>query len=336
VLTRLTHNEYFEADRFKRLLARYRWLQPAVLLPAFFVLVAFRDLSSHSPEDLGIDARIYYRAALAFAHGISPWESFVTNTRGNDLHFAALPPTVLVFQPFTLLPEKPVVWLWILLSCLAAFSIIRSLRLPAWWLAFPPMAQGIFSANPQIVLLALLLSGSASLAAIAPMLKIYAIAPLVGERRVAALALTAVFLLASLVVAPGLWSDYIAHGGSISERVLREARGGYSALGHSAALTIAAIVGLGLLAIVDLRAAGWLAGPALVPASQLHLSTMAMPVMARPGSLFLTVLLALPVRGLPSAAVAIYGAWRSYEFLRRKLGRGARVPLAQPSDSGSH
>ena len=337
MLTRLAHNDIFDIDRFARLHARYSWLQPGLLLPAYFFLISFVDLSRHYPQDLGIDARIYYRAAVAFTEGISPWSAFVTNTRGNDLHFASLPPTVLIFQPFAAFPEKLVVWMWILLSVGAAFTIVRRLRLPIWWLAFPPIAEGIFSANPQIVLLALILSGSSALAAIAPLLKIYALAPLVGERRVRALVITLAALIGSVAIAPGLWFDYLAHGEQIAERVLAESHGGYSALGQSVALTAATVLGLGLLAVVDFRAAGWLAAPALVPASQFHLSTMALPVLAQTRNLFLILMLATPIRGYPSAAIAIYGVWRCYRFVRaRREGSGAPQSTGPEDAAGSH
>lgn len=193
------------------------------------------------------------------------------------------------------------------------------------------MAQGVIVANPQIVLLALLLSGSSLLAAAAPALKIYAIAPLVGERRVKALLITAALLVGSIAVAPGLWAEYLIHSGEISDRLLLEAHGGYSAPGQSAVLTVATIVGLALLAVVDFRAAGWLAAPAVVPGSQFHLSTMAMPVMARTSNLLLIVLFALPIRGLPSAVVAIYGAWRCYEGMRRRRLTGDLEVIPGPA-----
>lgn len=132
VLSRVAHNQYFDMDRFAHLLARYRWLQPGVLLPAYFLLVSFTNLSRSYAQDLGIDATIYYRAAAAFAEGASPWAAVVTNTRGTDFHFAALPPTVLAFLPFTLVTEQLAVWLWIFSSAVAAVSIVRRFGLPIW------------------------------------------------------------------------------------------------------------------------------------------------------------------------------------------------------------
>jgi hypothetical protein len=288
------------------------------LIPALFLTVSLRDLGRHYPEVLGIDARIYVRAAAAFRFGGDPWDAFVSNPAGSHLHFAALPPTVLAFFPLTFLPEKLAVWIVILASVLSAFWIVRTLRLPLWWLLFPPLMEGVFAANPQIILLALLLSGSSVLRALAPMLKIYALAPLVGERWIRALVLAAMFTAASYLIAPDLWHTYFTRGDEITSRLFLESRGGYSAFSNSLPLLVMAVMGAGLLAICDLPAAGWLVAPAVVPASQFHLSTMAMPVLARQSNLALVVLYSLPVHGLPSAIIAVYGAWRFYIFVRHR------------------
>jgi hypothetical protein len=318
-------NRQFDSVRFRALLARYRFLRQDILLPAYFLMLSVMDTSRHYPEALGIDARIYLRAAMAFRLGEDPWQAVVLKPSGDPLHFAALPPTVVALWPFTFLPERVAVWLFIWLAVLSAFWIIRRLGLPLWWLLFPPLVQGVFVANPQILLLALLLGSSPLLAALAPMLKIYAVAPLIGERRVRAILLTGAFLMASVVLFPDLWSQYVGASNDVARRLFEEASGGYSATGTSTPLLVAALVGLGLLALYDFRAAGWLAAPALVPASQLHLSTMAMPVLARAPNIWMTVLLAAPVRGLPSAVIAVYGAWLAYTTVRnRQLGSLSR------------
>jgi hypothetical protein len=287
-------------------------------LPAFFLAISILDLGRHYLEVTGVDARIYIRAAEAFRIGGDAWQAFVADPGGSVWHFAALPPTVLAFVPLTYLPENLAVWLVLWASLISAYWIVRFLKLPLWWLLFPPMVQGIWAANPQIILLAMLLSGSSVLKGLAPMLKIYALAPLVGERWIRALLLAAIFLVASYVIAPDLWTTYFTKSGAIASRLLDEAKGGYSAYGNSSVLLAVTVVGLGLLAIVDIRAAGWFAGPALVPASQFHLSTMAMPIIARDHSLILAVLFAMPIRGLPSATIAVYGAWRCYAIVRAR------------------
>jgi hypothetical protein len=310
---------------WKGLPHRFPWIPWSILLPAFFLAISILDLGRHYLEVTGVDARIYIRAATAFRLGENPWQAFVAGPGGSVWHFAALPPTVQAFVPLSFLPENLAVWLVLWASLLSAFWIVRFLKLPIWWLLFPPLVQGIWAANPQIILLAMLLSGSSVLKGLAPMLKIYALAPLVGERWIRALLLAAIFLVVSYLIAPELWTTYFTKSGSIASRLLDEAKGGYSAYGNSSVLLVLAIGGLGLLAVVDIKAAGWFAGPALVPASQFHLSTMAMPIMARDNSLILTMLFAMPIRGLPSATVAIYGAWRCYAIVRaRRLAESDR------------
>ena len=227
---------------------------------------------------------------------------------------------MLTFLPFTFVPESLAVWIMVWISLLSAYYIVRKLGLPTWWLLFPPLVEGVYVANPQIALLALLLSGVSGLAAIAPMLKIYAFAPLVGNLWIRALAVAVAYLAISIVVAPSLWLSYLGRADEIAARLMLESdKSRILSYGHSPALVIAGIVGLGLLAIVDLPAAGWLASPALVPASQFpHLSTMAMPVLASPHMITLTVLLAIPVKGLPTVAIAVYGFWRFYAAIRAK------------------
>lgn len=325
VLRGLTSNKYFDQRRFAGLLEKTFVRRPEPLLASTFAVLSLFDLARHQIELLGVDARTYYRAAMAFKAGTSPWDALVISPVGNDQHFAALPPAVLAFLPFTVVNEQTFVWLGLFLSAGAAIWIVRRLNLAWWWLMFPPLVEGVFSANPQIVLVAMLLAGSSVLGALAPILKIYAFAPLIGERRYRALVIAVALLGASWLVAPQLWSDYLGRAPEISERLMQESWGGYTAFPfYSHALLGVAIVGIVLLAIVDFRAAGWLAGPALVPASQFHLSTMALPVLARGAPTWLIVALAIPVRGVPPAAIGLYGLWRTYEFVRER--RRAEMP----------
>ena len=333
MLVRPLHNRYFDVDRFAELVRRQRWLRPDVALPVLFAAYSVLSLSSHYPETVGVDARIYVRAAAAFLGGGDPWAAFASDPGGTTWHFAALPPTVLAFVPLTYMTENAAVWTMLWLTVFSAYFIVRSLKLPVWWLLFPPLVQGVYVANPQILLLAMLLSGSSVLRALAPMLKIYALAPLVGERWMRALAIAVAMLVGSYLVAPDLWATYFARSGEIAARVFEEAAGGYSATGTNTALLVATLGGLLALAVVDWRAAGWLAGPALVPASQFHLSTMAMPVLARTQTTLLIALFAIPIRGLPSGIVAVYGTWRAYQVVRARRTGGLGRP-AEPRSPG--
>lgn len=289
------------------------------VLPGAFILLSYLDLARMPTDVLGNDARLYYRAAVAFRGGLSPWDAFTASSSGQEWHFASLPPTILAFVPFTAIPERLFVWVWVFLTIGASLWVIRTLHLKWWWLLFPPLMEGIYVANPQIVLLALLLSGYAVLAALAPVLKIYALAPIVSRLRVREILLTIFFLAASLVLLPGLWSEYLSRSGGIAARDFAESGGGYGAFGSAVPVLVIAVVGIAALALVDVKQAGWLIAPALVPASQFHLSTMAMPVLAEPAPVVLFIVaMAVPVHGVPPAAIGLYGMWRGWRAVRSR------------------
>jgi hypothetical protein len=257
---------------------RFSWrVGWTIWLPIWFVLIdvvhIVDELGFRPPP--GVDAVLYRRAAEEFLRGGSPWAASIQG--GPDLtHFAGLPPTVLAFVPFAMMPEWLAASIWVGLSVVAAVAIVRRLHLPIWWLAFPPLVEGVYSGNPQLVILALLVC-LPRLSWFAPLLKVYAVFPLAGERRWRALAISALAVAATFVIAPTLWIEYFNQAGSIAARLEVEARGGFSASADPGlwALTILSLI---LLALVDLRSAGWLAVPGAWPASQFHYSTFAMPI----------------------------------------------------------
>ena len=73
---------------------------------------------------------------------------------------------------------------------------LRRLGLPAWWLFFPPFVDAVWNANPQVLLLPLLVAGSRG-AAVAALIKLYAGVPALIQGRVRALVYAAVFSLSS-------------------------------------------------------------------------------------------------------------------------------------------
>jgi hypothetical protein len=281
-------------------------------LLAWFLLwdwieVAWR-LAPSPNGGLGVDTAILYRAVRVWLDGGNPWDASV-----HTYHFAGLPPTLQVLAPLSLLTEPAAMAAGLCASVLAAIVIVRSLRLPPWWLLFPPLAQGVVVANPHIVLLALLLSGGPIATALATALKAYGIVPALIQLRWRAVAATGVVLAASFALAPGLWMSYLDAAAATSGRLLGEAGGGYN-LDFYPLFIIPMSVVILALAIVDRNAASWLAVPAVWPASQFFYSTMALPVM-RP---WLAVLLAVPWRGMPALAVVIYVAVRLVEVRRAR------------------
>jgi hypothetical protein len=269
-------------------------------LPVWFALWTAADWSHRFGDIFASDTRIYYRATVAWLQGGDPWSAAV-----GPFHFAGLPPTVQVFVPFTWLPEEPAVWLGFAIGVVSAIAIIRALRLPWWWLLFPPLTHGVIVANPHIWLLALLLAGRPAADVLASLLKIYAIVPVFGRFQWRSVLLTVLFLGVSVVLAPALWSTYLGEFSMTQARLSAEAAGGFSAAIVPILIVPMACVMLAL-AIVDRTAASWLAVPALWPASQFFTQTFALPVLAARSSMWFAALLAIPSRGVVPIAISLY------------------------------
>jgi hypothetical protein len=274
---------------------------------------------------LGIDGRIYYRAAQAWLGGHDPWLAGVP-VNGFSFDFAGPPPTVLAFAPLAALPEEIFTAVWLAISAAAAVYTVRRVGLPLWWLLFPPIVQGVLVGNPQVVCLAVLLAGSDWLRALAIPLKFYAAWPMLAERRWRALGILAGLSVFSFVLWPGLWTTYLSEFGTISERIAGESFGGFSASRDSGLFAITAIA-IVALALIDLRAAGWLSVPALWPSSQFFYSTFALPVM----SPILAVGLAVDQRGLPPQIICAYVVWR----LVRRIGPSLLASTDEPIEEGT-
>jgi type IV secretory pathway TrbD component len=277
----------------------------------------FTDWPAHL-DTVGIDGRLYYRAAVTFVSGGDPWTATTAQTFTNTwppsggqiaFDFTGPPPTVLAFVPFVWMPEWLFVPLWMYASIGAAIYTVRRLRLPWYWLLFPPLIQGVSVGNPQIVCLAVLLCASPWVRAIAAPLKAYAVIPMVGERQWRSLAIMSGMVAASVVAFWPLWHQYIVDYSAVQTWLLAVTHGGWSAARDPRlfALTAAA---LAALAVVDRRAAGWLAVPALWPAAQYFYATFAMPL--RSPWLGLLMAIAFTSRGdaLVPWGIVVYSAAR--------------------------
>jgi hypothetical protein len=234
-------------------------------------------------DTLGVDGRLYYRAAATWLSGGDPWTAFTsTNTwppgssRAQFL-FTGPPPTVLAFVPFTLIPEDLFVVGWFGASVAAAFYTLRRLGLPFWWILFPPMMQGLLVANPQVVCLALLLAGSDWLRALAAPMKAYAAIPMAALGQWRPLAILAIAVSVSGVMFWPLWSLYAAHFADTSRWLVDATHGGWSASREPLLWAVAAVL-LAILALANRRDAGWLAVPTLWPAAQFFYATFVLPL----------------------------------------------------------
>jgi hypothetical protein len=270
-------------------------------------------------DTVGVDGELYRRAAATWLGGGNPWTAYTaTNTwpvGGGYVHelFTGPPPTVLAFVPFVWIPEAIFVVGWLAVTMLAAAYTIRRLRLPLYWLLFPPMVTGIVAGNPHVVCLAMLLCGSNWLRALAAPMKAYAAIPMVVERQWRALGILAGLGILSLLLFTPLWIQYRSVYAGISEWLAGPGtEGGFSATRDPRLLVLTATALVGLF-LVDRRAAGWLSVPALWPGTQYFYATFALPLR----SPWLAALLAFSE---PKAAAVVPWAISAYALAR--MGRG--------------
>ena len=113
--------------------------------------------------------------------------------------------------------------------------------------------------------------------------------------------------------------------GAVTARLNDEAAGGFSAAIAPILLAPMAII-IVALALVDRKAASWLAVPALWPASQFFTSTFAMPVLAAGGAGWFAAMLAMPSRGVVPIAIAIYAVVRLWQARGEARIRDLAVP----------
>ena len=312
--------------------AAARWLAVArrvgtVLLFAWFAWHTYDRISFFVDRQfpVGLDATIYYRGVVAWLNGTNPWDAAVV-VGGFAYHYAGTPVTTVIMAPAVLLNEEVFTIAWVVLTWVATIWTLRRLGFPLWWLLFPPIAEALFSANPQLVVLALLVANHSVASAVATALKVYAFIPLFGEGRWRQIGLAVGLNLTTMVIAPDLWLAYIRQFGEISSRLEYESLQGLSAFYFPVLLAVT-VVALLILALRDRRAAGWLAVPAVWPSSQFHYSTMALPVM----SPLMAVLLAIPHLRLPPVVIILEVARRLIEpWVRQQLANGQSPPTAEP------
>ena len=201
----------------------------------------------------GTDAMLYAASARAWLNGADPWQVTELGVR-----FAGPPPTLLLFAPFAYLAPVLTAVIWLVADVVAVWFVVRRLRIPWWWYLFPPILEAILPANPEPVVLACLVAAPSMVQAVAPVLKIYALAPLVGERRIKALAVSLTIIGASAVVLP--WGRFLGDLPLVSSTLVDQTMSLSAwSLPWLLPFTVIGLLGLGL------KRAGWLAVPALWP-----------------------------------------------------------------------
>ena len=240
---------------------RYVWTKLTPwLLPIWFTMFAFQTFVYYVAHNLiGIDLAIYRHAGEVALAGGNPWI-----IDSNLAAFAGPPPTLLLYIPVSFLPLPVATVLMMGAGALAAAWAINRLRLPLWWLLFPPLFEALIVGNPDAFILALLLVRG-PMTGLAGVLKIYALVPIILQRRTGAL------LVAIAVSALSLpqWQHFIGSadvvGGVLGDSAHLSAWGTW--------LMVPVIAALWLL---RRRGAEYLVVPGLWPNTRSQYGTMAL------------------------------------------------------------
>jgi hypothetical protein len=248
----------------------------------------------------GFDGRLYLAATRAWLAGADPW-LLIGNQR-----FAAPPPSLVPLAPIAILPEEVGVALMILLAAVGAVATIRMLRLPFWWLLFPPFIDGVWNGNPQTLLVPMILIGAGPVAAF---LKLYALVPLILTLRWRAVLVTAVAFILTAPLLP--WASYLARFGELSRALEAQSMGGLSATAVPWLVPIAIVV----LILCGRERAGWLAVPVVWPSTQWYYSTLALPALTPVAA----AIMAVPIPGIVVLAALVVAIERRNTNLERLI-----------------
>lgn len=263
-----------------------QWAVPLVLITTFVIVDAERLLKTLHLGTLAVDYEVYRTAVGIWLAGGDPWS---VATLG--YFYAGPPPSLIPYAPGLLLPSPLGEWAYAVAMLLAAWATVRALRLPLWWVLFPPLFDGLLYLNGDVLVIWLLVSGR-RFAALSVVVKVYAIVPLVIHRRWGAVSAATALMIVMLPA----WAPYLQGLPAIEEHLRAQAGGGLSAWGTL--LFVPTVAALGLLGP---RMAGWLAVPAIWPDTQLHYSAIALPAAGR--SAVAAFLLAFDNPLLPAVAV---------------------------------
>jgi hypothetical protein len=286
-----------------------------IALATWFITLSLMRLTILWP-DRAADIRLYLAGTREWLAGGDPW-----SVHFGTFHFAAAPPSLLPIVPFALLPQQLAIALWTTLAVVASFWMLRRLGLPWWWITFPPLVDNLWNGNPQLFLVPLLL---VPVAFLAPIVKAYAVVPLVIQLRVRMLALTILIGIVTLPILP--WADFLAHLSDTTGFLAEQSQGGMSAWIFPLLVPFVAVA----LVLMGREKASWWFVPALWPSTQWYYSLMAFPALTP----ITAAILAAPVQGGPAVATIVAAAevW----FVRRRAQPASTPqPIAQPGPSAT-
>jgi hypothetical protein len=292
-------------------LARVLW----ILVPAWFVIISLMRLSALAQfGEPAYDGMLYRAATIRWLEGGDPWlipESGAV--------YAAPPPTLLAMLPFAVVPEALARPLLLVLGAAASIWMIRRLKLPLWWLAFPPLVDVLWNANPHVFVAPLLVAGLAPLAAL---VKLYAGAVPSIRLDWKALAATAALLLVTLPFLP--WGLFIERWPDVNRALNNQSAGGGLSVWVTPLLVPVAVVAALLLGRERLA---WWSIPVFWPFTQWYYSSIALPVLTP----LAAVALSVPVPGATTVALVIAvgeAYWKSRQ--RRDADRLQEQPNPDP------
>lgn len=237
---------------------------PLVLRPSWdlVLLLAFAIGSARSlvvpilePGIIGSHAVVYTDAARAWLIGGNPW-----TVGPPDVVFAGPPPMLLPFVPFVFMPDLVIRIAWVGGMAALAVWLLRRLRMPGYWIGFPPLFSAIVLGHPEVLLLFLLVVGGTA-SGLSVVIKPYAGFALLAERRWRAIVLGGAIGVASLLVLP--WQRFLDELPRIGANLARQSHGD-SVFGDPALMVVALVA----LAVLGLRQGLWLVTPVLWPSAQ--------------------------------------------------------------------
>lgn len=241
------------------------------------------------PVTIGSHGWVYSLAANAWLTGGDPWRA------GPPANLFGGPPPMLLPYAITAFASFDVARFgWLVVSAGTAVWALRRLRMPAYWLIFPPLFEVIVLGHPEVFLLAAMALRS-PLAGLVMLMKPYAALPFAAERRWTAFVVAAVGGLITLPVLP--WGIFVSEFGQIGATIARQSVGD-AVFGNVPLMVVAALA----LASLGLRRALWLAGPVLWPYAQPIYKTMTVPMLPP----VIAIAWALPVPGATLIGVVAY------------------------------
>lgn len=287
-------------------LRRIAWLVPATW---FAVISATRLSALVALGPPGYDGILYRDATLRWVAGGDPW----TNPSQGAV-FAAPPPTLLAMLPFAALPEPIARIALVSLGAIASVWAVRRLRLPLWWLLFPPLVDGVYVANPHVFVVPLLVAGVGPLAIF---VKVYAGVVPAMLFRWRTLLVTAAVALTTVPFLP--WALFFERWHQVSAALASQSGGGgLSALATPWLVPVAVIAAFAL----GRKRLAWWSVPVFWTYTQWYYASMVLPV-ATP---LAAMALAVPIPGATTVAIVL--AVSELAWQRRSAGESIRPGLA--------